>query len=193
MEFNIGDKVRVRHVVSDFALSYPIGFSPAMTSMQGQVGLITNKIYGPERIYYWLSISEDYAWHEEWLEPEDDAPVFIGFSAKTKEEALRKAKEKIEEVFAPKDWTESDISAARTNVIYLTSKVVSEGGDVCFTKNGKSIVCEVSKDSFCPDSVLTGISTPRGQDKPNDWIGKCVALCSALHEPIPTFITNKNR
>ena len=26
-------------------------------------------------------------------------------------------------------------------------------------------------------------------DEPNEWIGKCVALCKALHKPIPAFIT----
>lgn len=26
-------------------------------------------------------------------------------------------------------------------------------------------------------------------DEPNEWIGKCVALCKALHKPIPVFIT----
>lgn len=193
MEFNIGDKVQVRQVVSDYSSFCPVGFTPAMKSMQGRVGLITNKIYGPNRVYYRLSISDDYAWHEEWLEPADDVSIFISFSAKTKEEALQKAKEKIEEVFGPKDWTSDEISAAQAKVIFLVSKVVTEGGDVCFTKSGKSILCEVSKNCFCPDSVLTGISTPKGQDNPNDWIGKCVALCSALHEPIPFFITNKNR
>ena len=95
MEFNIGDKVRVRHVVSDFALSYPIGFSPAMTGMQGQVGLITNKVYGPERIYYWLSISEDYAWHEEWLELKMTLLYLLVFQLKPKKRLFEKQKKKL--------------------------------------------------------------------------------------------------
>lgn len=193
MEFNIGDKVQVRQVVSDHSSSYPVGFTPAMESMQGRVGLITNKHYGPNRVYYHLSISDDYFWHEEWLEPADDVSIFIGFSAKTKEEAFRKAKEKIEKVFGPKDWTSDEISAAQAKVIFLVSKVVTEGGDVKFIKSGEAILCNVYKSSFRSDTKLFGIATPRGQDVPNDWIGKCVALCSALHEPIPFFITNKNK
>lgn len=191
--FNIGDKVRVSNIVPNSSWRAPDGFTPAMMIMQGKEGVVTNKIYGCNCIYYKLSISDDYAWRDEWLEPAGEFRAFISFSAQNREEAFQKAKEKIEEVFGPKDWTSDEISAAQTKVIYLASKVIAEGGDVKFIKSGKAIFCKVYKSSFNLDKQVHGIATPKGQDVPNDWIGKCVALCSALHEPIPFFITNKNK
>lgn len=38
------------------------------------------------------------------------------------------------------------------------------------------------------DDSMIGHSKCSDHDEPNEWIGKCVALCKALHKPIPAFI-----
>lgn len=204
-KFNIGDKVKIkksflypRYENGRVILSVPEGIAKYRDRE-----LTIGKIGGHCRYNFPVyCVKEDkdsncglgYTWAEDWLEPADKNNIItISFSATTKEEAMENAKKEIEKLFQPEDWTETEITIAQELISVLVGKVVKNGGDVCFTKSGKSILCEVSKDSFCPDSVLTGISTPRGQDVPNDWIGKCVALCSAVHEPIPVFIRNKNR
>lgn len=42
---------------------------------------------------------------------------------------------------------------------------------------------------FMADKVTHGSAKCSDNDEPNEWIGKCVALCKALHKPIPKFIT----
>jgi len=38
------------------------------------------------------------------------------------------------------------------------------------------------------NSTFTSTAKCSNNDEPNEWIGKCVALCKALHKPIPRFI-----
>ena len=38
------------------------------------------------------------------------------------------------------------------------------------------------------NSTFASTAKCSNNDEPNEWIGKCVALCKALHKPIPQFI-----
>lgn len=184
--FNIGDKVRVSDKILKSAAPYQTKDFAGQIVTISYIGRYTGKFF----------IEEDdgaYAWDRDWFEPFEGKAITFSFIARSKEEALEVASKEIEKFFGPKDWTPDEISAAQTKVIYLASKVIAEGGDVKFIKSGKAIFCKVYKSSFQLDNQINGIATPKGQDVPNDWIGKCVAICSALHEPIPFFITNKNR
>lgn len=40
--------------------------------------------------------------------------------------------------------------------------------------------------------LVKGFAKPFDHDPFNEWIGKCVAACKAMGEPIPSFITHKN-
>lgn len=116
----------------------------------------------------------------------------ISFTASTKEEAMTMAKKIIEKSFTPKEWTAKEIAAAKEEVIRLVTQVTREGGDVTFSKSSNCIMCDFYKDSFSMER-RTKFSEPHGEDVFNPWIGKCVALCKAMKEPIPSFILNKNK
>lgn len=67
--FNIGDKVRISNVVPNSSLRALNVFTPEMMAMRGKEGVVINKIDGCNYVYYKLSISDDYVWRDEWLEP----------------------------------------------------------------------------------------------------------------------------
>lgn len=58
-------------------------------------------------------------------------------------------------------------------------------------ENGKSSITSGAGGTvpFMADKVAHGSAKCSDNDEPNEWIGKCVALCKALHKPIPKFIT----
>lgn len=58
---------------------------------------------------------------------------------------------------------------------------------VMFVKEKKNITCLLNADDI--DDISSGKATCNKQDEFNTWIGRCVALCKALHKPIPAFIT----
>lgn len=184
MKFNAGDKVRI----IDNPRPFPggVGLHRLMKPYFGKIVTIVDED-GP--INY--RIKEDscrFTWDKRWLEP----AVVISFTAKTKEEAMENAKKEIEKLFQPDDWTDKEIAMAKKEVVRLVTKVTEEGGDVSFSKSGNYIMCDFYKDSFIMQR-RSKFSSPKGQDIFNPWIGKCVALCKVLKEPIPSFILNKNR
>lgn len=185
MKFNVGDKVRVSKNIIN---------ANVPDEMKDFAGAIVTISYVGEHFEEY-SIMEDYeghCWKEKWFTPIKGKVITISFIAETKEAAMRTAKKKIEEVFSSKDWTDADISAARDLIASLVSKAVKDGGEVSFKKIGNTISCCLYESSFSFFHE-TADATPQGQDIPNDWIGKCVSICKVMHEPIPSFITNKNR
>lgn len=185
MGFNIGDKVRV----SDDIINADVPVK--MKKLAGAIVTISDA----DEHFEEYNIVEDYEehyWAARWLTPIKGKVIIISFIAETKEAAMRMAKKKIEEAFNSKDWTDTDISAARDLTASLVSKAVKDGGEVSFKKIGNTISCCLYESSF---SFLheTADATPKGRDIPNDWIGKCVSICKVMHEPIPSFILNKNR
>lgn len=185
MKFNVGDKVRVSENIIN--VDVPV-------EMKRFAGAIVTISDVGERFeeYNIMEDYEEHYWAARWLTPIKGKVITISFIAETKEAAMRTAKKKIEEAFSSKDWTDADISAARDLIASLVSKAVKDGGEVSFKKIGNTISCCLYESSF---SFLheTADATPKGQDVPNDWIGKCVSICKVMHEPIPKFIYNKNR
>lgn len=184
-KFKVGEKVRVSDKILEQATF------DQMKKFAGKIVTISYVgIYFDE-----YSIKEDdetYAWKSGWLEPLERETVTFSFSACSKEEALKIAKKEIEKAFPPKDWTDTDITIARDLTAFLVSKAVKDGGEITFSKQGKTIVCCFYENSFSVSHAIAE-AKPHGSDVPNDWIGKCVAVCKVMHEPVPKFIYNKNR
>lgn len=93
---------------------------------------------------------------------------------------------------APTTWTDDEIAAARKKVVELSSRVTAQGGDMIFQRSGNTVVCVVYLSSFDDESAAKGYAKPFDHDPFNEWIGKCVAACKVMDEPIPSFITHKN-
>ena len=89
-------------------------------------------------------------------------------------------------------WTDDEIAAARKKVVELSSRVTEQGGDMIFQRFGNTVNCVVYTSSFDDESAAKGFAKPFDHDPFNEWIGKCVAACKAMGEPIPSFITHKN-
>lgn len=87
---------------------------------------------------------------------------------------------------------EDEIAAARKKVVELSSLVTEHGGDMIFQRSGNTVCCMVYTSSFDDKSASKGFAKPFDHDPFNEWIGKCVAACKAMGEPIPGFITHKN-
>ena len=104
-------------------------------------------------------------------------------------------------------YTAEQIAEARERVLEMVHDVYADSGEILFfsskdkktyyavlIKNG--VHCNLEADLgqvenpatiYADDSVI-GRSKCSDNDEPNEWIGKCVALCKALHKPIPSFI-----
>lgn len=102
------------------------------------------------------------------------------------------------------DWTRHEIQDARMLVTDLACNAIYAGNSVEFTRNEDSqhniinIECRIYKgilltDGFGGyDSVKLGVAKVDSCDVFNEWVGKCVAICKVVSEPIPDFILNKN-
>ncbi len=62
--------------------------------------------------------------------------------------------------------------------------------DKNYSANSEEVQCELSRFNCAPGS--SGIATCSDHDEYNVWIGRCVALCKALHKPVPGFIMGEN-
>ena len=89
-------------------------------------------------------------------------------------------------------WTDDEIAAARKKVVELSSRVTEHGGDMLFERSGNIVKCIIYTSSFDNKPASKGFAKPFDHDPFNEWIGKCVAACKAMGEPIPSFITHKN-
>lgn len=70
-------------------------------------------------------------------------------------------------------------------VVELSSRVTEHGGDMIFQRSGNTVCCMVYTSSFDDESAFKGFAKPFDHDPFNEWIGKCVAACKAMGEPIP--------
>lgn len=59
--------------------------------------------------------------------------------------------------------------------------------DKNYDKKSGAVTCDIAR--FNGASRATGNAKCSDHDEYNVWIGRCVALCKALHKPIPKFIT----
>ena len=190
-KFKIGDKVRI---LPDL-LSFPNepALMPEMRNYFEKEATIAS--YDAENPT-WCEIEEDnrrFFWDERWFEPIQKKTVTISFDPSDRAAAHKAVEEAIKEFYAPKDWTEDEISHAKNLVRDMIEEVFMSGGKVSFdnTYQKNTLVCMVYPDCLSLNKFL-GRSTPHGKDIYNIWIGKCVALCKALHRPIPDFIRLKN-
>ncbi len=101
-------------------------------------------------------------------------------------------------------WTPEEVERAKTIVLDTIREIYEESkGSVAFSRDVYSdkifdaylIEKGYSKLGYRPldDTVIAhkarkGTAKCSPTDEPNVWIGKCVALCKALHKPIPSFI-----
>lgn len=102
-------------------------------------------------------------------------------------------------------FTESEIAKAKKIVLNALSEIDSnsEGSvifgtsednpnitNAFFIKRNKSTVraSEGKNVTLLAENVLAASAKCSPTDEPNEWIGKCVALCRVLHKPIPDFI-----
>ena len=192
MSFNVGDKVRL--VDNSYKFKGP-GVVPEMRKYFGKTVTLFSEFNDFPGCWWITEDKGDYLWHESWFEPVNcpkENKMLIAFSACTKEEAEKMAKEEIEKVFGPKSWTEKEIADAKEITVSLMDKVARNGGEVTFSKYNKCIHCSVYSYSFSTESK-DGSADLSDKDAPNDWIGKCVAICKAMHEPVLKFIYDKNR
>lgn len=138
-------------------------------------------------------------------EEPDTVTIEIEVSLDDKAEAHRIAHKAVELAFksyasitkaakgpTPTTWTDDEIAAARKKVVELSSRVTEQGGDMFFLRSDNTVNCFVYTSSFDLESPAKGSAKPFDHDPFNEWIGKCVAACKAMGEPIPSFITHKN-
>ncbi|HBT63952.1 MAG TPA: hypothetical protein DEB10_04735 [Ruminococcaceae bacterium] len=82
-------------------------------------------------------------------------------------------------------------SKSKGSILFSTNVINPEEGNAYVLKKDVSKLSSSSKGeitSITAEQVLHGVSKCSNNDEPNEWIGKCVALCKALHKPIPKFI-----
>lgn len=95
------------------------------------------------------------------------------------------------------DWTEYEVQQARVLTTNLLTEIIYNGGDIRFYKGktNKTIDVLIYKTTFSTKrrNASEAYSICSNDDKYNEWIGKCVAVCKALNHPIPDFIMNKNK
>ena len=101
-------------------------------------------------------------------------------------------------------WTPDEVERAKTIVLDTIREIYEESkGSVMFSRDAGSdkifdaylIEKGLSRLGYRPwDNALEARKVRKGTarcsdtDEPNEWIGKCVALCKVLHKPIPSFI-----
>lgn len=190
-KFKIGDKVRILPGPPQFPNEPAL--MPEMKNYFGKE--VTIASYDAEDPT-WCEIEEDnrrFFWDERWFEPVQKKTVTISFDPSDKAAAHKAVEEAIKTFYAPKDWTEEEISSAKNLMKDMIQEVFMSGGDVAFDDacQENTLVCVVRPDCFSLKESC-GRSAPHGKDIYNIWIGKCVALCNALHRAIPDFIRLKN-
>ena len=160
-------------------------------------------------------------WHEKWFEVCDENGNVINVgnnvrSSKIKrfakidvdlansEEARKLLEDKIQEYESRHNWTEREIEKAKALTKEKICELFEKGLYTSFLvdKKEQEVSCLVS---FCKQGFskceyekagvkrIPAYAESSGNDVPNQWIGKCVAIHKAMNLPVPDFIMNKNR
>jgi hypothetical protein len=111
--------------------------------------------------------------------------------------------------FGKHSYTEEQIDEAKKITLRMINEVYFNGDEALLfsnadkkayyailIKNGTHCNFEMTSSPAESTTIIrsqvnsTFASTAKcsNNDEPNEWIGKCVALCKALHKPIPKFI-----
>lgn len=126
----------------------------------------------------------------------DPDTITITVRADDREFAHRCLDSAIDEYEKRYDWTPMDICKARAICIILLKKAFQKNLCPVFYKQKNFydepiVKCRLDFGSF--PAAKEAIAAPSGKDKFNWDIGRCVALCKVMGEPVPDFIKNKNK
>lgn len=127
----------------------------------------------------------------------DSDTIIIAVRADNREFAHKCLDDAIDEYEKKYEWTPAEIERAKDKVCSLLIRAYEKSlCPVFYRKYGldKSpyVACSVNFGTFGKDRGTT-FAIPKGKDKFNWDIGRCVALCKAMGEPVPDFIKNKNK
>lgn len=95
------------------------------------------------------------------------------------------------------EWTPAEIERAKDKNCSLLMRAYKKNLCPVFYKKYSSdgspyVACSINFGTFGKDRGTT-FAIPKGKDKFNWDIGRCVALCKVMGEPVPDFIKNKNK
>lgn len=126
----------------------------------------------------------------------DPDTITITVRADDREFAHRCLDDAIDEYEKRYDWTPMDICKARAICVILLKKAFQKNLCPVFYKQKNFydepiVKCRLDFGSF--PAAKEAIAAPSGKDKFNWDIGRCVALCKVMGEPVPDFIKNKNK
>lgn len=127
----------------------------------------------------------------------DPDTITITVRADDREFAHKCLDDAIDEYERRHEWTPAEIERAKDEVCSLLIRAYEKSlCPVFYKKYGldKSpyVECKISFGTFGKDKGST-FAIPKGKDKFNWDIGRCVAFCKAMGEPVPDFIKNKNK
>ena len=126
----------------------------------------------------------------------DPDTITITVRADDREFAHRCLDDAIDEYEKRYDWTSLEIYKAKGICTFLLDKAFSKNLCPVFYNledynEGPFVRCDLNYGAFGIDKIAHAL--PKGKDKFNWDIGRCVALCKAMGEPVPDFIKNKNK
>lgn len=127
----------------------------------------------------------------------DPDTITITVRADDREFAHKCLDDAIDEYERKYEWTPAEIERAKDKVCSLLMQAYEKSLCPVFYKRYGSdgvpyVMCEISLGTFGKDRRST-FAIPKGKDKFNWDIGRCVALCKAMGEPVSDFIKNKNK
>lgn len=126
----------------------------------------------------------------------DPDTITITVRTDDREFAHRCLDDAIDEYEKRYDWTSLEIYKARGICTLLLDKAFSKNLCPVFYNledynEGPFVRCDLNYGTFGIDKIAYAF--PKGKDKFNWDIGRCVAFCKAMGEPVPDFIKNKNK
>ena len=127
----------------------------------------------------------------------DPDTITITVRADDREFAHRCLDSAIDEYEKRYDWTPAEIERAKDKNCSLLMRAYKKSlCPVFYKKYGSDespyVACSINFGTFGKDRGTT-FAIPKGKDKFNWDIGRCVALCKVMGEPVPDFIKNKNK
>lgn len=125
----------------------------------------------------------------------DPDTITITVRADDREFAHRCLDSAIDEYERRYEWTPAEIERAKDKNCSLLMKAYKKGLCPVFYNledlKDPFVRCDLNYGTFGIDKITYAF--PKGKDKFNWDIGRCVALCKAMGEPVPDFIKNKNK
>lgn len=142
----------------------------------------------------WLEFSSDIKEVEDFKNDPDTITITV--RADNREFAHKCLDSAIDEYEKRYDWTPLEIYKARTICVFYLDKALQKNLCPVFYNledynEGPFVRCDLNYGTFGIDKIAYAF--PKGKDKFNWDIGRCVALCKAMGKSVPDFIKNKNK